>query len=980
MGIELQTTSLDTIKLSELPEAIALNESDYSLIVQNGTSKKIKGLLLKGNAGDNGKSIEIRKTDTHIQWRQEEGQWINLVALADLKGDKGEQGGGSNVDLTDYATKVWVTQQLASYYTKTEINSSLSNKANISHTHISSDITDLSIPTNVSELNNDVDFATKTYVNNKIAEASLSGGEVDLSGYAPIDNPSFTGYISMNRKADTTVGHRSIALGDNNEASGQYSFAEGKDTKASGYASHAEGELTIASVHASHAEGSWTIASGWNSHAEGSGTIASGDDSHAEGNNTIASSENQHVQGKNNIEDTENKYAHIVGNGETDTARSNAYTLDWNGNAWYAGKLTQEGVPTEDKDLATKKYVDSQISTVELTPGPKGDKGDPGENGKDGLTTSISVNSTTYTHVDGTITLPDYPTVPTKVSQLTNDSSFATESYVTNKIAEASLSGGEIDLSGYATKEELNNKADKTAIPTKTSQLENDSDYLKSTDTIDANSLNGKRFSEPMTKQEYDAIVDKDSNTIYLISDDTSIESVPSYSVSEANKILAVNSDGNALGWIDPPTGSGSGLTTEQVNQLTAAYNHSQSPHVQNELIPITENEYNNLQPLEKVNKFYAITDSVEEEYSLQLVGNTIKLLKGNKIISSIILPTVSSGGSEIVNGEIVISEENISIKKGNSKSINISLASAPTNSQIVNINCDNSNITVNPSQLTFNSSNYSNPQAVTISVNSAITESSSIVTVSSENVSIKNISLEITEDPPITDDNITSVTDGLIHSYDFSQGSGTQTILNDLTGNCNIKLMNFTFNTGETQNCGWNNDGSLSTNNSNRAYASIDTTSEEYNLDNHDFTIAFKAQINGSCYILSSTSNKASVPETGICSINYANNRSITIKTGNVNTPASTPSLANKVPYGTTDVFVVTYSVSTRTVTMRNSAEVLGETVLDEGVEVKTMKYIFSSNYNEQFGQDTNKIYKLAIYNKCLSNEEISTVISDLA
>ena len=83
---------LQTIKISDLPEAITLNESDYSFIVQNGTSKKIKGLLLKGNTGDNGKSIEIQKTDTHIQWRQEGGQWINLVALADLKGDKGEQG------------------------------------------------------------------------------------------------------------------------------------------------------------------------------------------------------------------------------------------------------------------------------------------------------------------------------------------------------------------------------------------------------------------------------------------------------------------------------------------------------------------------------------------------------------------------------------------------------------------------------------------------------------------------------------------------------------------------------------------------------------------------------------------------------------------------------------------------------------------------------------------------------------------------
>lgn len=94
--------------------------------------------------------------------------------------------------------------------------------------------------------------------------------------------------------------------------------------------------------------------------------------------------------------------------------------------------------------------------------GPKGDTGEPGPqgsagiNGQDGLTTAVSVNGTTYTHVGGTITLPDYPTVPTRTSQLTNDSSFATESFVTEKIAEASLSSGEVDLSTYATIEYVN--------------------------------------------------------------------------------------------------------------------------------------------------------------------------------------------------------------------------------------------------------------------------------------------------------------------------------------------------------------------------------------------------------------------------------------------------------------------------------------------------------------------------------------------
>lgn len=37
--------------------------------------------------------------------------------------------------------------------------------------------------------------------------------------------------------------------------------------------------------------------------------------------------------------DNSNTYAHIVGNGTSDTARSNAHTLDWSGNAWYAGSV-----------------------------------------------------------------------------------------------------------------------------------------------------------------------------------------------------------------------------------------------------------------------------------------------------------------------------------------------------------------------------------------------------------------------------------------------------------------------------------------------------------------------------------------------------------------------------------------------------------------------------------------------------------------
>lgn len=132
-----------------------------------------------------------------------------------------------------------------------------------------------------------------------------------------------------------------------------------------GAGSSAIGAQVEASGNGSHAEGMYTEASGRYSHAEGASTIASGENSHAEGASTIASSQNQHVQGKYNIEDTEGKYAHIVGNGE-DGKNSNAHTLDWKGNGWYSGKLSQEGTPTEDKDLATKKYVDDNILLEQL--------------------------------------------------------------------------------------------------------------------------------------------------------------------------------------------------------------------------------------------------------------------------------------------------------------------------------------------------------------------------------------------------------------------------------------------------------------------------------------------------------------------------------------------------------------------------------------------------------------------------------------
>lgn len=233
-------------------------------------------------------------------------------------------------------------------------------------------------------------------------------------------NPQGTGSFSMNRRPQTAIGayshaegynatangycshaegqeskasgYCSHAAGYNTTASGDYSHTEGYSTKASGNFSHAEGYETTASNKYSHAEGNYTTASGeyshaegyhtnasgdfshaegqsayaegYASHAEGQGTKAKGKYSHAEGHGTIASSECSHVQGNFNVEDTNNQYAHIVGNG-TYYNPANIHTLDWSGNAWFAGNIYIGGTGQDDTAAIKVAVVPFPVETDE---------------------------------------------------------------------------------------------------------------------------------------------------------------------------------------------------------------------------------------------------------------------------------------------------------------------------------------------------------------------------------------------------------------------------------------------------------------------------------------------------------------------------------------------------------------------------------------------------------------------------------------
>lgn len=144
-----------------------------------------------------------------------------------------------------------------------------------------------------------------------------------------------------------TDGEFSIAIGSGNNVLNKRSYAIGNANKVSGENAFAFGQEGEAVASYSQAFGWKSKARGVASCAFGYGTEADGQASKTHGTFTKATHRSQFVFGEANAvdpsENAANKrgtYVEIVGNGTGENARSNARTLDWDGNESLAGGLT----------------------------------------------------------------------------------------------------------------------------------------------------------------------------------------------------------------------------------------------------------------------------------------------------------------------------------------------------------------------------------------------------------------------------------------------------------------------------------------------------------------------------------------------------------------------------------------------------------------------------------------------------------------
>lgn len=145
--------------------------------------------------------------------------------------------------------------------------------------------------------------------------------------------------ISLGRRTDTgSVGSNSVATGDRTQANGNYSVAIGSLAQANAMA-------TVALGREVRANGAYSVALGEGAIAKNQGEVAAG---------------------KWNIEDTTGKILHSVGNGTSSSARSNAYTIDNEGDAWFSGDVYVGSNSGTNKDEGSKRLARiDEVPTIE---------------------------------------------------------------------------------------------------------------------------------------------------------------------------------------------------------------------------------------------------------------------------------------------------------------------------------------------------------------------------------------------------------------------------------------------------------------------------------------------------------------------------------------------------------------------------------------------------------------------------------------
>lgn len=473
-------------RISDLNEVESISDEAYVMITQDGSSYKAKLSSLGG-----GSSVEV---DLSNYYNKEEvlGMVNSLSSRLEAKVD--------STYVRQEINRALNNINLSNYYTKREIDDSLVLKSNINHTHTSSDIIGLTVPTKLSDLVNDTGFLTE------VPLEYVTESELDAKGYLT-EHQDLSGYalkseLHSHDNKDVLDGITLTKVNEwNNKSnfSGSYTDLTNKpiiptvtndltDTLKSNYdTAYAHSQSQHAPVNAQPN----SEITKEEIEAKLIGDIAT----HTHSQYLTEHQDISHLASKSELHTHTNKS--VLDGITSDKVNS------WDNKSNFSGNYN---------DLTNKPTIPSQYVLPEASSTTLG-----GVKVGTGLSITNGVLSATGGGVADAIdwsNVQNKPTIPSKTSELTNDSGFITsipEEYVTETELDAKgyLTQHQ-DLSSYALKSELhshdnksvldgitnakvtewNNKSNftgsyndltnKPTIPTSTSQLTNDSGFINS--------------------------------------------------------------------------------------------------------------------------------------------------------------------------------------------------------------------------------------------------------------------------------------------------------------------------------------------------------------------------------------------------------------------------------------------------------------------------------------------------------------------
>lgn len=170
--------------------------------------------------------------------------------------------------------------------------------------------------------------------------------------------------------------------------------------------------------------------------------------------------------------------------------------------------------------------------------------------------------------------------------------------------------------------------------------------------------------------------------------------------------------------------------------------------------IPVFDaNTCSGIYPLNQANATIYTTDKLHlNNKGHEVLGNKLSkfILNGANVV------VINNGGGSTSEtyGNIVVSKSTATINEGGTDTFTVKLDKAPTNSQTVNISSNNSDVTLSTNTLTFTPDNYNQTQEVRINIaeDSDAVNDNCTLTLSSNNVSSKTITITIIDNDSTSD------------------------------------------------------------------------------------------------------------------------------------------------------------------------------------------------------------------------------------